>query len=121
MSHHRGRLQASTDGTGGMLAIGLSESEVRSNDSPKQASADVVIAAVNGSESVTVAGPVEAIDALHADLESAGRLHPPVEGHGALPQRSDGSDTRRLGERACRRRAGCPRSPAVFDGHREPG
>ena len=50
--------------------------------------ADVVIAAVNGSESVTVAGPVEAINTLHADLESSGvftrRLKVTVPYHSAL-------------------------------------
>ena len=87
VSHHRGRLQASTDGTGGMLAIGLSEVDAQQRLS-ESGHADVVIAAVNGSESVTVVGPVEAINTLHTDLESSGvftrRLKVTVPYHCAL-------------------------------------
>ncbi|WP_204810122.1 type I polyketide synthase [Mycobacterium riyadhense] len=87
VSYHRSRLQATTDGTGEMLAVGLSESEVGRLLSEAGA-ADVVVAAVNGPDSVTLAGPRPAIDALHDELESAGvfvrRLQVTVPYHSPL-------------------------------------
>ena len=87
VSHHRARLQATTNGTGAMLAVGLPESEVRLQLSG--ASADgVVVAAVNGPDSVTLAGPVAEIDDLRGRLESedifARRLQVMVAYHSPL-------------------------------------
>ena len=67
VSYHRGRLQATTDGTGAMLAIELSESEAQQQLSEADA-IDVTIAAINGPQSVTLAGPVDAIERLQRDL-----------------------------------------------------
>jgi acyl transferase domain-containing protein/NADPH:quinone reductase-like Zn-dependent oxidoreductase/acyl carrier protein len=73
VSYHRGRLQATTDGTGGMLAVNLPESEVRLRLSEAD-TLDVVVAAVNSPDSVTLAGPLQAIDELHRKLEEAANV-----------------------------------------------
>jgi acyl transferase domain-containing protein/NADPH:quinone reductase-like Zn-dependent oxidoreductase/acyl carrier protein len=69
VSYHRARLQASTEGAGGMLAVGLSESEVALRLS-EGGGLDVVVAAVNSPDSVTLAGPLTAIEHLHRDLSA---------------------------------------------------
>ena len=69
VSYHRARLQASTEGTGGMLAVGLPESEVALRLS-EGGGLDVVVAAVNSPDSVTLAGPLTAIEHLHRDLSA---------------------------------------------------
>jgi acyl transferase domain-containing protein len=87
VSYHRGRLQATTDGSGAMLAIELSESEAQQRLSEADF-IDVGIAAVNGPQSVTLAGPVDAIERLQRDLDSSGvwtrRLQVTVPYHSAL-------------------------------------
>ena len=87
VSYHRGRLQATTDGTGAMLAIELSESEAQQQLSEADA-IDVTIAAINGPQSVTLAGPVDAIERLQRDLDASGvwtrRLQVAVPYHSAL-------------------------------------
>jgi acyl transferase domain-containing protein/NADPH:quinone reductase-like Zn-dependent oxidoreductase/acyl carrier protein len=69
VSYHRARLQASTEGTGGMLAVGLSESEVALRLS-EAGGLDVAVAAVNGPDSVTLAGPLTSIEHLYRDLSA---------------------------------------------------
>ncbi|WP_018602447.1 type I polyketide synthase [Mycobacterium sp. 155] len=69
VSYHRARLQASTEGTGGMLAVGLSESKVTQRLS-EAGGVDVVIAAVNSPDSVTLAGPLAAVEHLYRDLSA---------------------------------------------------
>lgn len=69
VSYHRARLQASTEGTGGMLAVGLPESDVALRLSEGEG-LDVVVAAVNGPDSVTLAGPLTAIEHLYRDLSA---------------------------------------------------
>lgn len=64
VSHHRGRLQATTEGTGGLLAVGLSAAAAQ-RWLTEAGAADIVIAAVNGPDSVTLAGPLGEIDELH--------------------------------------------------------
>ena len=66
VSYHRARLQAGAEGTGGMLAVGLPESEVARRLS-EGGVRDVVVAAVNGPDSVTLAGPPTAIENLYRD------------------------------------------------------
>ncbi len=66
VSYHRARLQASLEGTGGMLAVGLSESEVALRLS-QGGGPDVVVAAVNSPDSLTLAGPLIEIDRLDRD------------------------------------------------------
>jgi acyl transferase domain-containing protein/NADPH:quinone reductase-like Zn-dependent oxidoreductase/NADP-dependent 3-hydroxy acid dehydrogenase YdfG/acyl carrier protein len=87
VSYHRGRLQARTAGSGGMLAVGLSEAEILQRLA-ELAEPGVAIAAVNGPASVTVSGPVGALEALQAEWESAGvfvrRLNVSVPYHSAL-------------------------------------
>jgi acyl transferase domain-containing protein/NAD(P)-dependent dehydrogenase (short-subunit alcohol dehydrogenase family)/acyl carrier protein len=67
VSYHRARLQATRDGTGGMLAVGLPETEVALRLS-EGGGPDVVVAAVNSPDSVTLAGPLPAIEQLYRGL-----------------------------------------------------
>ncbi|WP_235009963.1 type I polyketide synthase [Mycobacterium sp. 3519A] len=69
VSYHRARLQATTEGTGGMLAAGLSEDAV-AEWLPTDGS--ISIAAVNSPSAATLAGPHGALDELHEKLDSAG-------------------------------------------------
>ncbi|GAB2999405.1 type I polyketide synthase [Mycobacterium bourgelatii] len=69
VSYQRARLQASTEGSGGMLAVGLPESEVALRLSERGVR-DVVVAAVNGPDAVTLAGPLTAIEHLHHELST---------------------------------------------------
>jgi len=71
VSYHRARLQATTAGSGGMLAVGLPEDEAN-RWIEKLARGDVCVAAANGPASVTVAGSLPSLGALRAELESAG-------------------------------------------------
>jgi acyl transferase domain-containing protein/NADPH:quinone reductase-like Zn-dependent oxidoreductase/NADP-dependent 3-hydroxy acid dehydrogenase YdfG/aryl carrier-like protein len=69
VSYHRARLQATTEGTGGMLATGLSEADATGW---LPADGSVSIAAINSPSAVTLAGPHAALDALAERLEAAG-------------------------------------------------
>ncbi|MEE6177835.1 SDR family NAD(P)-dependent oxidoreductase [Mycobacterium sp. 050134] len=68
VSYHRARLQATTEDTGGMIAVGLSVEDI-AKWLPSNGS--VSIAAINSPSAVTLAGAHEALDALHQKLESA--------------------------------------------------
>jgi acyl transferase domain-containing protein/NADPH:quinone reductase-like Zn-dependent oxidoreductase/NADP-dependent 3-hydroxy acid dehydrogenase YdfG/acyl carrier protein len=69
VSYHRSRLQATTAGSGGMLAVGLSEAEALEWITER---ADLCIAAVNGPSGVTLAGTHSAIAELSEKLTSEG-------------------------------------------------
>lgn len=66
VSYHRARLQALQAGTGGMLAIGLSEEEALSRIANMTG---VCIAAVNSPSGVTLAGEMAPLEILAAQLE----------------------------------------------------
>ncbi|WP_433201247.1 type I polyketide synthase [Nocardia sp. CA-107356] len=69
VSYHRSRLQATTAGTGGMLAVGLAEADAR------ELIADVdgvCIAAVNSSSAVTLAGEEPVLAAITERLTAEG-------------------------------------------------
>jgi acyl transferase domain-containing protein/NADPH:quinone reductase-like Zn-dependent oxidoreductase len=69
VAYHRARLQATTAGTGGMLAIGLPADEVRSLLGDDMA---IDIAAMNSPSSVTVAGDVAQLQTLAETLTERG-------------------------------------------------
>ncbi|SOJ53931.1 Mycocerosic acid synthase [Mycobacterium simulans] len=69
VSHHRGRLQATTAGTGGMLAIGLPVDEVRPL---LHEYTEVDVAAINSPSSVTVAGDPRDLESLSESLSDRG-------------------------------------------------
>jgi acyl transferase domain-containing protein/acyl carrier protein len=83
VSHHRGRLQATTAGDGGMLATGLSEAEARELLAAHGFAADV--AAINSPRSVTLAGArvelAKIAEALTARGVFARALHVDVAYH----------------------------------------
>ncbi|MEV1294073.1 type I polyketide synthase [Pseudonocardia sp. NPDC049635] len=66
----RSRALRAVSGRGGMLSVGLSRAELdaRLTDRP-----DLTVAAENGARSCVVAGPEADLDALAAEIESAGR------------------------------------------------
>jgi acyl transferase domain-containing protein/NADPH:quinone reductase-like Zn-dependent oxidoreductase/acyl carrier protein len=69
VSYHRSRLQATTAGTGGMLAVGLSEAEALEHLGGRS---DVCIAAINSPSGVTLAGTHAAIAELSEQLSDDG-------------------------------------------------
>ncbi len=69
VSYHRAWLQAGTAGSGGMLAVALSEAEVLEWITER---ADLCIAAVNSPSGVTLAGTHSAIAELSDELTSLG-------------------------------------------------
>ena len=69
VSYHRSRLQATTAGTGGMLAVGLSEEEVQQWIAGRR---DISVAAVNSPSGVTLAGTQSAIAEVSDELASEG-------------------------------------------------
>lgn len=69
VSYHRSRLQATTAGTGGMLAIGLPADDVRPLIGDD---AQIDIAAINSPSSVTVAGDVRELESLAQTLNDRG-------------------------------------------------
>ena len=69
VSYHRSRLQATTAGSGGMLAVGLSDQEVQEWIAGRQ---DISVAAVNSPSGVTVAGTHDAIAELTDQLTDEG-------------------------------------------------
>ncbi|MEV6280241.1 SDR family NAD(P)-dependent oxidoreductase [Nocardia sp. NPDC051832] len=85
VSYHRSRLQARTAGTGGMFAVGLTETEALDWLADRS---DLCLAAVNSPSSSTLAGPVDSLEELRESLEQAGifgkRLRVEVPYHSAL-------------------------------------
>ena len=69
ISYHRSRLQATTAGSGGMLAVGMSEAEALGWITER---ADLCIAAVNSPSGVTLAGTHAAIAELSEELTRLG-------------------------------------------------
>ena len=69
VSYHRSRLQATTAGSGGMLAVGLSEQEVLEWIAGRQ---DICVAAVNSPSGVTLAGTQSAIAEGSEELANEG-------------------------------------------------
>ncbi|HTQ19874.1 SDR family NAD(P)-dependent oxidoreductase, partial [Mycobacterium sp.] len=69
VSYHRSRLQATTAGSGGLLAVGLSEEEVQEWIGGRQ---DVCVSAVNSESGVTLGGTHEAIAELDETLADEG-------------------------------------------------
>jgi acyl transferase domain-containing protein/acyl carrier protein len=68
VSRERSRIQATTAGSGGMLALGLSEHEALEAIAPHR---DLVsLAAINSPRSVTVAGDRDALERIRRDAES---------------------------------------------------
>lgn len=87
VSYHRGRLQAGIDGAGGLLAAEMSESQALKWISDV-GEIDLAVAAINGPDSVTIAGPSGALERLHRLLEADGvfarRLQVTVPYHSPL-------------------------------------
>ncbi|WP_067535591.1 type I polyketide synthase [Nocardia crassostreae] len=85
VSYHRARLQATTAGTGGMLAIGLSEAAARELIDGDDR---IDIAAVNSPTAVTLAGDEHELDRIAETLTAQGvfakRLHVEVPYHSYL-------------------------------------
>jgi len=71
--YHRGRLQQRTDGQGGMLAVGLSTSDIADYISPY--GEHLCIGAINSPGAVTLSGDLAAITTLAESLEDAGIFH----------------------------------------------
>lgn len=69
VTYHRARLQATTAGTGGMLAVGLPYSELQPLLGEDM---HIDVAAINGPSSVTVAGVVSELEALGQVLTERG-------------------------------------------------
>ncbi len=69
VSYHRSRLQATTAGSGGLLAVGLSEQEVAEWIAGRQ---DISVSAVNSESGVTLGGTHEAIAELNEVLADEG-------------------------------------------------
>jgi acyl transferase domain-containing protein/NADPH:quinone reductase-like Zn-dependent oxidoreductase len=69
VSYHRSRLQATTAGSGGMLAAGMSEAEALEWTTARE---DLCIAAVNSRSGVTLAGTHSAIAKLSEELNDLG-------------------------------------------------
>jgi acyl transferase domain-containing protein/NADPH:quinone reductase-like Zn-dependent oxidoreductase/acyl carrier protein len=69
VSYHRSRLQATTAGSGGMLAVGLSDEEVQEWIVGRR---DICVAAVNSESGVTLGGTHEAIAEVKEVLANEG-------------------------------------------------
>lgn len=85
VSCHRARLQATTAGSGGMLAVGLPEAEIGGWLTP---GSPIDVAAVNSPSSVALAGPVAVLEELAERLTEDGvfarALHVEVPYHSRL-------------------------------------
>ncbi|MGW4365664.1 type I polyketide synthase [Nocardia takedensis] len=85
VAYHRARLQASTAGSGGMLAVGLSPDQARDlvADDPR-----VDVAAINSASSLTLSGAVDRLDEIAEKLTEDGvfarRLRVEVPYHSRL-------------------------------------
>ncbi|GAB0105442.1 type I polyketide synthase [Nocardia sp. JMUB6875] len=69
VSYHRSRLQATTAGSGGMLAVGLSEDQAVARIG---GTAGVSVAAVNSPSAVTLSGDVAELERLRESLDGEG-------------------------------------------------
>ncbi|WP_043729506.1 type I polyketide synthase, partial [Nocardia asiatica] len=69
VSCHRARLQATTAGTGGMLAVGLSEEQLRERLAGVP---DVCVAAVNSHSAATLSGDLAELDRIREELTAEG-------------------------------------------------
>ncbi|MFJ1455974.1 SDR family NAD(P)-dependent oxidoreductase [Nocardia sp. N2S4-5] len=69
VAYHRARLQATTAGTGGMLAVGMSEADARAMLAN---TAGISVAAINSPSSVTLAGDRDDLEMLRDLLASTG-------------------------------------------------
>ncbi len=72
VSYHRSRLQHTTAGSGGMLAVGLSEEELETTLEKYEG---VSVAAVNSNKAVTLAGDQKSLDALAEKFKSMEVFH----------------------------------------------
>ncbi|MGO4613932.1 SDR family NAD(P)-dependent oxidoreductase [Nocardia sp. 2YAB30] len=85
VSYHRARLQATTAGSGGMLAVGLTFARAQELT---EGDARVDIAAINSPSAVTIAGDVSCLDEIAESLTEQGvfarRLHVEVPYHSHL-------------------------------------
>ncbi len=75
VSHHRSRLQQTTAGKGGMMALGLGERDASALVARRGFDDRLSIAAVNSGRSVTLAGEKEALSQLATGLETDGVFH----------------------------------------------
>ncbi|MGW5725588.1 type I polyketide synthase [Nocardia beijingensis] len=69
VSYHRARLQATTAGTGGMLAVGLSEEQLRER---LAGVAGVCVAAINSHSAATLSGDLAELDRIREELTAEG-------------------------------------------------
>ena len=77
VAFHRSRVQAKTAGTGGMLAIGLSEEDARQRI--QRYMGLISVAAINGGAMVTLAGDQDALDMLREELAGEGVFARPLQ------------------------------------------
>ena len=86
IAHHRSRLQATTAGSGGMLAVGIGEQDADAIVEKHQGR--ICIAAINGPTSITLAGDASVLknisDSLTADGVFARKLRVEVPYHSHL-------------------------------------
>jgi polyketide synthase 12 len=69
---HRARVMQTASGHGGMVAVEISAVEAK--DWIAERKLDVTIAAINGPRSITLSGPVDAIDRCFVELSASGIL-----------------------------------------------
>ncbi|WP_280373481.1 type I polyketide synthase [Nocardia abscessus] len=69
VSYHRARLQATTAGTGGMLAVGLAEEQLHER---LAGVAGVCVAAINSHSAATLSGDLAELERIRAELTSEG-------------------------------------------------
>ncbi|MCB5363039.1 SDR family NAD(P)-dependent oxidoreductase [Pusillimonas sp. CC-YST705] len=72
---HRSRLQGLTKGSGRMSAVGLSGTETQTLIDELGLSAQLTVAGMNSARGATVAGSVEGLDALEAELAARSVFH----------------------------------------------
>jgi acyl transferase domain-containing protein len=72
LAYHRGRLQHRTTGTGGMLAAGISPETAR--ELLEGHESQLALAAVNGPQSVTLSGELEALGGIADSLKRRGHF-----------------------------------------------
>ncbi|NIL90373.1 Phthiocerol/phenolphthiocerol synthesis polyketide synthase type I PpsC [Rhodococcus fascians] len=88
VSYHRARLQATTAGSGGMLAVGLSENDAMARIQEHGVSAEISVAAINSPTAVTLAGDTATLAAFAETLSGSGvfakMLHVEVPYHSHL-------------------------------------
>ncbi|MEM9457268.1 MAG: type I polyketide synthase [Myxococcota bacterium] len=72
IAYHRGRLMQGTAGQGAMVAVAMSEAEVRSLLAEQVGATDLWVAAINGPRSTTLSGDPRSVDALLERLGAEG-------------------------------------------------